>query len=48
MDEVFNKFLLLVPINSYKKSRIHLDVEHYDELQKSVIAFLNSIKIIFG
>ena len=39
MDKIFNKFLLLIPINSYKKSRIHLDIEHYDELLRKCNCF---------
>jgi hypothetical protein len=39
MDKFFNKFLLLIPINSYKKSRNHLDAEHYNELLKKCNCF---------
>lgn len=39
MDKVFSKFLLLVPINSYNKSRIHLDIEHYNELLRKCNCF---------
>lgn len=39
MDKVFSKFLLLIPINSYNKSRIHLDMEHYNELLRKCNCF---------
>lgn len=39
MDKIFNKFLLLIPINSYNKSRIHLDIEHYNELLRKCNCF---------
>ena len=39
MDKVFCKFLLLIPINSYNKSRIHLDMEHYNELLRKCNCF---------
>lgn len=39
MDEIFNKFLLLIPINSYKTSREHLDIDHYNELLKKCTYF---------
>ena len=39
MDKKFNKFLLLIPINSYNASRNHLDIEHYDELLKKCNCF---------
>ena len=34
MDKLFNKFLFLIPINSYNNSRKHLDIKHYNELLK--------------
>ena len=39
MDNIFNKFLLLIPINSYKESREHLDIEHYNEVLKKCDVF---------
>ena len=39
MDKVFDKFLLLIPINSYSKSRLHLDIQHYDELLRKCDCF---------
>ena len=39
MDKILNKFLLLIPINSYNNSRKHLDLEHYNELLKKTTCF---------
>jgi hypothetical protein len=39
MDKKFNKFLFLIPINSYKASRNHLDIEHYNDLLKKCNCF---------
>lgn len=34
MDKIFNKYLLLIPINSYKESREHLNLEFFNEYIK--------------
>ena len=39
MSKIFNKFLLLIPINSYKESRHHLDISHYNQLLKKSTCF---------
>ncbi len=39
MDIIFKKFLLLIPINSYKQSRSHLNISHYNELLKKCKCF---------
>ena len=39
MDKIFNKFLLMIPINSYKKSRNHLNLEFFNEYIKKCSSY---------
>lgn len=39
MDKIFNKFIILIPINSYNNSRSHLDIDHYNELLRKSNCF---------
>jgi hypothetical protein len=39
MDILANKFILLIPYNSYNKSRSHMDIDHYTKLYKQLDCF---------
>ncbi len=39
MDVLFNKFILLIPYNSYKNSRKHLDMDFYNKIYNKVNSF---------
>ena len=39
MDILLNKFILLIPFNSYKKSRSHLDMDFYNKIFIKVNSF---------